>query len=309
MRLLCLLAALGLAACTPGGARRSGLAGPTLLGSDGPLIPTGGGPATEVQRRAPEAPPMLPPPAANAGPAPAPAARPAPAPAADLLATAARRITVDGMTISYLVFDDRRCEIAVADKSAGLNSEWQTAAVAAADHDAIAAINGGFFTPEGKPLGLVVENGNLYGAWNGSSSLTSGVLIVTAARSGLARREKWSPRRPAEHLLQAGPLLLDAGKAVGGLSKDPERPRSFIAWDGGHHWVIAYVRSASLAGLAAGLATQPIPEMRLRTALNLDGGSSSDLWISPAVRGGPVSTRQFWNKPVRNYVIIRERTP
>jgi hypothetical protein len=42
--------------------------------------------------------------------------------------------------------------------------------------------------------------------------------------------------------------------------------------------------------------------------LNLDGGRSSDLWISSAVQGGPLRERPLWNKPVRNFLVLIPRT-
>lgn len=330
MRLPLAVLSFALAACSSGD-RGGDIAGPSPMDFEAPLLPSEGGPATPVRNRVPqhhesdynpEARITRRPAFGNSSPSlsapafPLPPAAPAPAPAAEKkeerppeLTTAIEAKTTKGIKITTLAFDDRRCEILVADKAGGVNSEWQTAAVAGSAFNAIAAINGGFFTPKGTPLGIVVENGQTHGSWNGSSSLASGVLIVAGERSGLARRERWSPDRPSEFLLQSGPMLLEAGKAVAGLEDDSSRPRSFIAWDGGHHWAIGHARSATLAGLAEVLATQPVKGIQLRTVINLDGGTSSDLWISPQIRGGPVSTRQAWNKPVRNYVIIRKRSP
>ncbi|NIP92533.1 MAG: phosphodiester glycosidase family protein, partial [Akkermansiaceae bacterium] len=189
----------------------------------------------------------------------------------------------------------------------GPETEWQSARAAAQQHDAVAAINAAFFTPEGQPLGLVIENGVRFGAWNRASSLTSGVLVVGRGRPRLLRREGWPLSSEAEQLVQAGPLLLENAGAVPGLSTNPARPRSFLAWDNRHHWAIGFTRSATLAELASALASQPVPGTRFSTALNLDGGRSSDLWVSSTIKGGPVSTRRFWNNPVRNYVLIRKR--
>ena len=80
-----------------------------------------------------------------------------------------KRVTSRGVALTFLLFDDRKYDIAVADKDLGPETEWQTAQASAIRHDAVAAINGGFFTPTGKPLGLVIEGGKRIGIWNSQS--------------------------------------------------------------------------------------------------------------------------------------------
>ena len=58
-----------------------------------------------------------------------------------------------GITISAVYFDDRKFQLTVADQADGCGSQWLDAKSAALSCDGYAAINGGFFTPEGKPLG------------------------------------------------------------------------------------------------------------------------------------------------------------
>lgn len=236
-------------------------------------------------------------------------AKPIPVPevAQPILPAAVQRSTAKGVDLILLAFDDRRYTLAVADKAGGPATQWQTAGDVARAHRAVAAINASFFTPEGKPLGLVIENGKRFGSWNRRSSLTSGVLAVQGGRPSLSRRDQRHASSGAVHLVQAGPLLLDRGKVVSGLSASSARARSFLAFDGDHRWVVGAAESATLAALSAALATQPLPGVLLRTALNLDGGRSSDLWVSSSLQGGPVSTRRFLNKPVRNYILIKPR--
>ncbi len=57
------------------------------------------------------------------------------------------------------------------------------------------------------------------------------------------------------------------------------------------------------------LAGQPVPGLTIDAALNLDGGSSSDLWISSTVKGGPANERPFWSKSVRNYLVLTKPDP
>ena len=78
--------------------------------------------------------------------------------------------------------------------------------------------------------------------------------------------------------------------------------RTFIATDGGHWWAIGVVRSTSLFELGRLLAApELIPGLRIRRALNLDGGRSSALYAR--LSDGTEITEPGWST-VRNYVAI-----
>jgi len=214
-----------------------------------------------------------------------------------------------GITISAVYFDDRKFRLTVADQADGCGSQWLDAKSAALSCDGYAAINGGFFTPEGKPLGLLVASGIKRGSLN-NSSLGAGIFISSKNKSAIVRRELYAPSSVAnnvENILQAGPMLVEHGKATSGLSDHNERPRSFIAWDGKHHWAIGHIDSSTLAGVAKALSETSLNGFKASTVLNLDGGRSSDLWAGPRVPSGPKTHRSFLNKPVRNYLVITSR--
>ena len=75
-----------------------------------------------------------------------------------------------------VAYDDRDMTLRVADQPNGPGSRWITARDAAATYGGVAAINGGFFTPEGKPLGLLIETGTRRGHLN-KSSLGTGIYL------------------------------------------------------------------------------------------------------------------------------------
>ncbi|WP_367874290.1 phosphodiester glycosidase family protein [Luteolibacter sp. Populi] len=208
-----------------------------------------------------------------------------------------------GISISGVSFDSRSHRLAVADQEAGPGSKWPDASHAAKAYRGIAAINAGFFTPEGKPLGLVVAGGKKSGSLNRASSLGAG-LFSGGGSPTLQRREHPSQ---ASEILQAGPFLAESGQATAGLSPKSSTARSFIAWDGTAGWILARTGPCSLADLATALAGSEIGGVKIRSALNLDGGRSSDLWISNSVPGGPLHERPIWNKPVRNFLILLPR--
>ena len=218
-------------------------------------------------------------------------------------------VSSQGITISAVCFDDRKFQLTVADQADGCGSQWMDAKSAAMSCDGYAAINGGFFTPEGKPLGILVASGIKRGSLN-QSSLGAGIFISSKNKSAIVRREHYassSVTHNVENLLQAGPILIEHGKPTIGLSDNNARPRSFIAWDGKHHWAIGHIDSSTLAAAARALSETSLIGFKASAVLNLDGGRSSDLWAGPRVPGGAKTHRSFLNKPVRNYLVITSR--
>jgi hypothetical protein len=108
-------------------------------------------------------------------------------------------------------------------------------------------------------------------------------------------------------LIQAGPMLVADGQAVGGLESTKTSARTLLLWDGGVRWCMARTSPCTLSELAAALVLQSPAAWPVRHALNLDGGRSSDLWVSGSVRGGPLVRRPLWNRPVRNFLVLRPR--
>lgn len=164
---------------------------------------------------------------------------------------------------------------------------------------AVAGINGGFFSPEGAPLGMMVADGAVTGRL-ARGSLTSGIVFRGDRGLFLWRVAEYEAKGPpaARQMLQAGPFLVDARSRVAGLEATKSRARSFVAHDGNHAWIIATTNSCTLAGLSDSLARAGILDgMTLERVLNLDGGSSTGLWVQGKV------VRRPWAK-VRNYLAV-----
>lgn len=212
------------------------------------------------------------------------------------------RTKLSGITIEAVTFDSRTHRMIVADQPNGPGSRWSHSKSAGTSYGGLAALNGGFFTPEGKPLGRVIAQGKSSG-YNNQSSLGSGYYVDDGKGNlSIVRRDKFSG---GQNALQAGPFLVERRQAIRGLSNQNSRDRSFIATDGKGGWVMARTSGCSLAQLGNALSGNSIGGISINTALNLDGGRSSDLWVSSQVSGGPVFTRPIWNKPVRNFLIIK----
>lgn len=215
---------------------------------------------------------------------------------------------IAGILIEGVGFDSRSHRLMVADQPAGPGTLWPDAAAAAAACHGLAAINAGFFTPEGKPLGKVVAAGTAVGEWNRASSVCSGVWLETAdGTPALRRREAVSVPATARELVQAGPLLVVDHQRTSGLDDTKASVRSVILWDGGTRWWMGRASPCTLAALGQALASASPCGWPVRHALNLDGGRSADLAVSAGVAGGPLVRRPPWNRPVRNFLVLVAR--
>lgn len=209
-----------------------------------------------------------------------------------------------------VAFDSRTHRLRIIDQAAGPGSEFIDAANVGTHHDALAAINAGFFTPEGAPLGLVIAKDKTSGSWNSASSIGSALWHESnSGDSRISRRNETSPSaaREMSEALQSGPMLVDRKLAVSGLESDKTSARCFIAWDGGTRWFIGRTSPCPLNQLASTLASGKHCGFTIHRAMNLDGGRSADLWISSRVAGGPLTSRPPWNRPVRNFLILTSR--
>jgi uncharacterized protein YigE (DUF2233 family) len=171
---------------------------------------------------------------------------------------------------------------------------------------ALAGVNGGFFNPQGEPLGLMIAGGKQVGTPSLTGSLTSGVVWSDGQESGIARSKSYDLAHPrATNLLQAGPFLIEQAKPVSGLNDKKFARRTVVMTDGGTQWAIAYVPSATLDGLARALAVPgAFPHFQPKTVLNLDGGGSSGLWIK---RENGQSFYLHEISKVRNFLVVVRR--
>lgn len=216
--------------------------------------------------------------------------------------------TISGIHFEGVSYDSRSHQLQVIDQPAGPGSRYSSAQDLAQRSGALLAINAGFFTPEGAPLGLVISAGKTSGSWNSASSLGSGIYFEdSAGNAKIQRRSSRASVANSPELLQAGPLLIENRKAIAGLDPEKAAVRSLLLTDGNSRWWIGKTSSCSLAQLALALAGNSPASWKVTTALNLDGGRSTDLFISNQLPGGPINRRSFFNRPVRNFFILAPR--
>ncbi len=218
------------------------------------------------------------------------------------------RKTIAGITFEGVAYDSRTHRLQVVDQSDGPGSLYQSAQDLTLKSTALLAINAGFFTPEGDPLGLVISQGKTSGSWNSASSLGSGIYHETASGDvGIIRRGSRSAVSSSQELLQAGPLLIESGSPVSGLDSQKSAMRSIVMTDGRSRWWIGITSPCSLDALAQALSENSPAPWQIRMALNLDGGRSTDLFVSENVSGGSLNRRGMLNRPVRNFLVLRKK--
>jgi uncharacterized protein YigE (DUF2233 family) len=171
----------------------------------------------------------------------------------------------------------------------------------------LAGVNGGYFHSDATPLGLVVSAGRRLHPFE-RVRLLSGLLIVHDRQPRLLRVTEFSPSMELSEALQAGPFLIDRGKPVQGLDNTQRARRTVILMDRVGRYGLAVIESpVTLADLAALLATPGIVhELQVARALNLDGGSSTALWVR-ARTGEEIYLPE--RKRVRNFLCVQAVPP
>ena len=137
-----------------------------------------------------------------------------------------------------------------------------------------------------------------------SSKLLGGLVVVKMDRIALVRTAEFRASADVREALQAGPFLVDAGKAVTGLNDTRRAARTVVFAGDAEIFGVLICKSATLAETARMLATPgSFPGSHIARALNLDGGSSTALWVKG--EPSPFYSREW--KGVRNYLAIVPR--
>ncbi len=211
-----------------------------------------------------------------------------------------REARQDGRAVRVqgVFFSAKQARFAVIDNAAGATlGEAMTAS------GALAGTNGAYFHPNNVPLGLMIAAGKTIHPLE-RAKLLSGVFVVTKGRPRIVRAAKFTPSAGDSDALQAGPFLVETGRSLAGLNAIRPALRTVVATDGAGRWALLLVSSTTLADAAAVFSTPAVwPDFSIQQALNLDGGSSSGLWV--ASESKPFYRREF--STVRNFLAILPR--
>ena len=167
----------------------------------------------------------------------------------------------------------------------------------------LAGVNGGYFDPEYRPIGLLMVDGTVVAPLQKARLLT-GVLSASGKKIQISRVAEFSLNQKPEAAVESGPMLVDLGKSVRGLESSKLARRTFAAVTAGDKAALGFCSDVTLADLSKVLASVAIPDFKIQRAINLDGGSSSAFWFKRA-NGSAFSISE--QKPVRDFVAIVPR--
>lgn len=147
---------------------------------------------------------------------------------------------------------------------------------------ALLTVNGGYFTSEKYVTGLTISNGERHGAAYGDYA---GMLAVTYDGAVTVRWLRAWPYDPYEALreaIQSFPVLVKPGGVMGfpADADDGRLSRRTVAAQDSQGRLLLLIAprgNLSLHQLADWLAAS---DLEIDVALNLDGGTSSGLWVS-----------------------------
>jgi len=194
-------------------------------------------------------------------------------------------------------------ELIVIDNGRDLSRpRYASLARALMDQGCVAGMNGSLFSrEEGKPKGLVVADGKRMDSFD-PHALLDACLVVREGKLSLVPIDTFRLDDKVTQLLQSNPWLVHKGVAA---SPEGERRslRTFVATDGESGWILGHARHCTLRELAGILASEDFQKIHpVQDAINLDGGSSSGLWIR-----GNGSSPLYWKESttVLNFIGIR----
>jgi Phosphodiester glycosidase len=213
-----------------------------------------------------------------------------------------RRIDVTNgdrqVRLHAVTFSAQDCTFALMDDPEGAYD----LASAARKRRALAAVNGGYFHPDRSPLGLRIRQGREIHPLE-RAKLLSGLMTVSAGNISLLRTGEFTRTAAVREAVQAGPFLVDRGRPVAGLNGSRHDARTAIVAGPKQQFGLVIMDRTTLADAAAILSTPSIlGNWSVVRALNLDGGSSTGLWVA----GDDPFYHREW-RDVRDFVAIVPR--
>lgn len=170
------------------------------------------------------------------------------------------------------------------------------------EQNPLALINGGYFDGTDHTTAMVISDGDVSGT---SYQGFGGMFDVNAQGNIQLRSLHDQPYDSSEHLTQATqctPMLLLNGKTTTFSADNQASPRSVIALDksGNLLFIVSPGLTFTLKEMATLLAQS---DLNLVTALNLDGGSSTGLYVNSPQQG--IAIDSYVNLPI--VIVVREK--
>ena len=203
----------------------------------------------------------------------------------------------DRASLELAIFSTKVCRLRVVDQSTESRVDLEEAM---SRGNFLAGVNGGYFDPEYRPIGLLIVDGKIVAPLQ-KARLLSGVLSASAKKVQVLRVAEFSLNQKPDNAVECGPMIVDLGKSVRGLESNKVARRTFAAIGSGDKAALGFCSDVTLADFSNILAAVVVPDFKIQRALNLDGGSSSAFWFKRA-NGSAFSISE--QKPVRDFVAI-----
>ena len=208
--------------------------------------------------------------------------------------------TGERASLELAIFSTKTCRLRVIDQSSEQRLELEEAMNRG---NFFAAVNGGYFDPEYRPIGLLIVDGAILTPLQ-KARLLSGVLSASAKKVQITRVAEFSLTPKPDMAVESGPMIVDLGKSVRGLESTRAARRTFAAVGAGDKAALGFCSDVTLADLSNILATTLALDFKIQRALNLDGGSSSAFWFKRA-NGSAFSISE--EKIVRDFIALVPR--
>jgi hypothetical protein len=196
--------------------------------------------------------------------------------------------------VDLAIFSAKSCTLQVIDNPMG-----KTLSDTMRREKCAAGVNGGYFSSDFAPIGLLISDGRMIAPLQ-RARLITGVLSASVRGVQILRVREFSRREKIGAAVQCGPFLVDHYERVRGLDDSTAARRTFAATVTNDRALLGVCSEISLTGLAVILTTTCFADdLKIQRALNLDGGSSSAFWFTRE-NGSAFSIRE--QKPVRDFV-------
>lgn len=200
-------------------------------------------------------------------------------------------------SLELAIFSTKSCRLRVVDQASEPRMELEEAMNRG---NFLAGVNGGYFDPEHKVIGLLIVDGTIIAPLQ-KARLLSGVLTASPKKVQIQRVGEFTMVPKPDNAVESGPMIVDLGKAVRGLESTKLARRTFAATGSGDKAAIGFCSDVTLADLSQILAATMSSDFKIQRALNLDGGTSSAFWFKRA-NGSSFSISE--EKLVRDFVAI-----
>ena len=202
-------------------------------------------------------------------------------------------------SLELAIFSTKSCRLKIVDQPSEPRLDLEEVM---ARGNFLAGVNGGYFDPGYRPIGLLIVDGTMIAPLQ-KARLLSGVLSSTGKKVQISRVSEFTLNQKPGAAVECGPMIVDLGKSVRGLESTKTARRTFAAVSGDKA-ALGFCSDVTLSDLSNVLTMVAIPGFKIQRVLNLDGGSSSAFWFKRA-NGGPFSISE--EKTVRDFVVIVPR--